>query len=191
MRRFVLLTATLSTCLLLQSCCKILGLCTKPSSEQENWSHYGGEVDAHAVPEAAMGSLGDVASQIKVEGTITEVCAVKGCWMKMKTEDGQELLVRFKDYGFFVPRNAAGRDVLVVGTAQRSEMSVDALRHIAEDAGKSPAEVAAITKPATQVTFMADAVWVQGAGLQEPYRPIGQEKCDPVDAGTTPVKSSH
>ncbi|MBL9119625.1 MAG: DUF4920 domain-containing protein [Phycisphaerae bacterium] len=194
MRQILLATLSLtSCCLLMQGCCKILGACMSPdqspqASQHDNWSHYGNEVDAHAVPQVAMGALGDAKGQVKVEGTITEVCAIKGCWMKVTSGDASPMLVRFKDYGFFVPRNAAGRQVWMTGTAERVELSIEALRHLAEDGGKSPAEIAAITKPEVQVTFMADAVWVQGPGLQDPYRPIGQEKCDPVDSGTTPVK---
>ena len=45
-------------------------------------------------------------NQVVVEGTITDVCAKKGCWMKVVDGD-DEIFVKFRDYGFFVPRNAA------------------------------------------------------------------------------------
>ena len=38
----------------------------------------------------------------KIEGTILETCAKKGCWIRLKA-DNDTLFVRFKDYGFFVP----------------------------------------------------------------------------------------
>lgn len=160
------------------------------ATSHDGWKHFGGDSDAHALPQVALGSLGDADGKVKVEGTIVEVCAAKGCWMKVRGDDGAEVLVRFKDYGFFVPRNAAGRKVWATGTAETVELSVDALRHLAADGGRSEAEIAAITKPQTQVNFMADAVWIQGPGLQDPYRPIGQETCPPVDGGTTPVTNS-
>lgn len=159
-------------------------------ASHEDWKHFGADTDAHALPQVAMAALSESSGPIKVEGTIYEVCAAKGCWMKVRGDDGSEVLVRFKDYGFFVPRNAAGRRVWVTGTAEMVELSVEALKHLAHDGGKSEAEIAAITKPAKQVTFTADAVWIKGPGLQDPYRPIGQENCPPVDAGTTPVKNA-
>jgi hypothetical protein len=58
-----------------------------------------------------------------------------------------EVIVQFKDYGFFVPKDCAGREVLVAGELQRVERSVEELRHLAEDAGRSEAEISAITEP--------------------------------------------
>jgi hypothetical protein len=44
--------------------------------------------------------------EIRVEGSIKEVCQHKGCWLKL-TDGTKELTVRFKDYGFFIPKDAA------------------------------------------------------------------------------------
>jgi len=52
--------------------------------------------------------------EIRLEGTITEVCEKKGCWFKMT--DGENVLtVRFKDYGFFVPKDAAKSTATIQG----------------------------------------------------------------------------
>ncbi len=40
---------------------------------------------------------------VKVESTINQTCTKKGCWMKVDLGDENEMMVRFKDYGFFVP----------------------------------------------------------------------------------------
>ena len=52
--------------------------------------------------------------EILVEGEITEVCQKKGCWLKM-TDGKNELTVKFKDYGFFVPKDAANSHVTIQG----------------------------------------------------------------------------
>ena len=70
-----------------------------------------------------------------------------------------EMMVRFKDYGFFVPLDASG-EVLIHGKAFISETSVDDLRHYAEDAGASDDEIAAITTPKTSYNFEADGVLI-------------------------------
>lgn len=47
--------------------------------------------------------------QTQIVGEIKEVCQAKGCWMKVQLESNDEVFVRFKDYGFFVPKDAAGK----------------------------------------------------------------------------------
>ncbi|GAB3043612.1 DUF4920 domain-containing protein [Spirosoma pulveris] len=97
----------------------------------------------------------------KVEGTVESVCKVKGCWMKVKTGDGQTMRVTFKDYGFFVPKDIVGKTVVVEGTAENTTTPVADLRHFALDAGKSKEEIAKITEPEKALTFVADGVIVK------------------------------
>ena len=93
----------------------------------------------------------------KMKGTIVDVCSKKGCWMKLDMGNEQQVMVKFKDYGFFMPLNAEG-EVVVNGKAFVTETSVDELRHYAEDAGKSEEEIAAITEPKFEYQFVADGV---------------------------------
>jgi len=93
----------------------------------------------------------------KVSASINEVCSKKGCWMKLDLGNDAEVMVRFKDYGFFMPLNAEG-DVIVNGKAYVSETTVDELRHYAEDAGKTKEEIDAITEPEITYAFEADGV---------------------------------
>ncbi len=97
---------------------------------------------------------------LKVEGTVQEVCQAKGCWMLVASEDseGEPVMVRFKDYGFFVPKDIAGRKVVMEGWAFREVTPVDELRHYAEDAGKSKEEIEAITEPKEEMKFLASGV---------------------------------
>ena len=67
-------------------------------------------------------------------------------------------MVRFKDYGFFMPLDAAGKEVIVAGKAFVKEVSVADLKHYAEDAGKSSEEIATITEPAMEFAFEANGV---------------------------------
>lgn len=97
--------------------------------------------------------------QLTLKGSIKEVCTKKGCWMTLSMENDSEMMVRFKDYGFFVPLDASG-EVLIHGKAFISETSVDDLRHYAEDAGASDDEIAAITTPKTSYNFEADGVLI-------------------------------
>lgn len=97
-----------------------------------------------------------VSTQIK--GTISEVCQAKGCWMKVHLTDENEVFVRFKDYGFFVPTDSAGKEVVMNGQAFIEEMSVEDQRHYAMDKGATKEEVAKITEPKKTLRFEADGV---------------------------------
>ena len=97
----------------------------------------------------------------KVEGTVEDVCKMKGCWIKVKTGDGQVMRVSFKDYGFFVPKDIVGKTVVIEGTAETTTTPVSELRHYAEDAGKSKEEIEKITEPEKALTFVADGVIVK------------------------------
>lgn len=99
-------------------------------------------------------------AQVKLVGKADAVCQAKGCWLTMKTPEGQEMRVRFKDYAFFVPKDISGKTVVINGWAHRETVPVSDLQHYAKDAGKSDAEVAAITQPQQQLNFEADGVLV-------------------------------
>jgi len=103
--------------------------------------------------------VGDTAV-VKFTTTVNEVCQTKGCWMRLDLGD-DEAMVRFKDYGFFMPKNIADMEVIVNGKAYISEMSVEEQRHYAEDAGKGEDEIAAITEVETTLSFEADGVLVK------------------------------
>ncbi len=93
----------------------------------------------------------------KVKGTIKEVCSKKGCWMTLDIGGEKEMMVRFKDYGFFMPLDAKG-EVIVNGFATISETSVEDLKHYAEDSGASELEIEAIITPELTYSFEADGV---------------------------------
>ncbi len=94
---------------------------------------------------------------VKFTSKINTVCSKKGCWMRLGLEEDKEVMVKFKDYGFFMPLDAKG-DVIVNGKAFVQETSVDELKHYAEDAGKSAEEIAKITTPKKTLSFVADGV---------------------------------
>ena len=97
----------------------------------------------------------------KVEGKITESCKKKGCWMNIDRGDGSVMKVTFKDYGFFVPKDCGGRTAIMQGRAYMDTISVELLRHYAEDAGKSEEEIAKITEPSMELTFEAEGVIIK------------------------------
>lgn len=103
---------------------------------------------------------GESKKEMKIRGFVKEVCQEKGCWMTMNLDQGDEMRVTFKDYKFFVPKDMSGKEVVLDGFVYIDTVSVEKQQHYANDAGKSPAEIAAITSPKTQLAFEAKGVVV-------------------------------
>ena len=107
-------------------------------------------------------SLGETDTvEVKMVGVIHNVCQKKGCWMNVELTDEVSTFVRFKDYGFFMPFNAAESEVVINGKAFISVTSVDELKHYAEDEGLSEEEIEAITEPEIGYKFLADGVLIK------------------------------
>jgi len=109
--------------------------------------------------------LAELASKDTVQATMVAtvdgVCQKKGCWMTVNGgSTDHEIMVRFKDYGFFVPKDLGGSRVMVEGKAFKTIVPVDELRHYAEDAGKTKEEILAITEPESSYHFEATGVKV-------------------------------
>lgn len=98
----------------------------------------------------------------KVSTVIHETCQKKGCWMKVDLNGEEDMRVSFKDYGFFVPTGGVeGREVIMQGKAYLDTTTVEMLRHFAEDAGKTPEEIATITEPEYALAFEATGVIIK------------------------------
>lgn len=101
-------------------------------------------------------------AEVKIEAQIEATCKMKGCWMNVKLEDGEEVRVTFKDYGFFVPKEGVeGKQTIIQGQLKKEFTDVETLKHFAQDAGKSDEEIAAITEPKEEYTFVASGVIIK------------------------------
>lgn len=110
----------------------------------------------------AMVNAGQTAiDTVKVSGTIGECCQAKGCWMSVDRGDGSSMRVTFKDYGFFVPKNCAGKTAVMLGRAYMDTTSVEDLRHFAEDGGASKDSIAKIVSPKLELAFEAEGVIIK------------------------------
>ncbi|GAB1858479.1 hypothetical protein MHTCC0001_33170 [Flavobacteriaceae bacterium MHTCC 0001] len=153
--------------ILLIICCVLLISCErKRDKTSENYQSFGKSIIADdAIIAKSMAAHYETMQEgdsinSKMKATIKDVCQVKGCWMTLDMGFGSEVMVKFKDYDFFVPKDISGKEVIVNGKAFVTEISVEALRHYADDAGKSPEEIAAIITPQRTYAFEADGVLV-------------------------------
>ncbi len=140
----------------------LMAACQEKGAEVQ--AEFFGEEFAVATPVAS----GELASQmgenielakVQVSGEVLAACQMKGCWMKLPLPDGQEMRVTFKDYGFFVPKDCAGKQAVIQGKAYYDTTSVEDLRHYAVDGGMTEEEAAEkYTEPEVELSFEATGV---------------------------------
>lgn len=163
---------TFPTLIIVSTISAFLYSCTTQGESSQNTtneiteSYYGsvietsGAIDASRIREKLR-----MESQVsvKMEGTVVATCGKKGCWMDVAS--GKDtVFVKFLDYDFFVPSEGVeGYHTVVEGVAFYDTTTVSALRHFAEDAGKSEEEILAITEPEYRLQFTATGVMMEEA----------------------------
>ncbi len=90
---------------------------------------------------------------VTVKGTVEEVCTVKGCWLTMKGTKAANFRVMFDDHRSFATKELIGKEVVIKGDAEVTELSEEEIAHYKEDAGDDGAEVKEI-----EVFFTAKSV---------------------------------
>ena len=132
-----------------------------PAGDAKKGDWYGEKITADGAI-----NIADIPSKLeanpvldtKIQGKILEVCPKKGCWIKLQVNETTTAMVKMKDYGFFLPVSAVGKTVVLDGKVELKTTSVEELKHYAEDAKKTPEEIAAITAPKKEISVMAKGI---------------------------------
>lgn len=78
--------------------------------------------------------------RVQVEGTVTDVCPKKGCWMMLRDGDAA-LRIKVEDDVIIIPRDAIGKRAAAEGTVRVLELDreryVGWLAHLAEERGET------------------------------------------------------
>ena len=142
----------------------------RASVDADGWTTFGEPVSADLpaadVAEVLAQPAAFAGRDVQLKGTIAEVCAKKGCWLRIADPSGgaETVFVKFTcpiDGERLIPADAAGKPVVVQGQVVVEEMSQEQARHYAEDAGKTPAEVAAIVGPQKTISVMSPSAKVR------------------------------
>ena len=105
------------------------------------------EVFGSTLPETGTPlSLGDLMNDSKkyldqevlVATRIAKVCQKKGCFF-VAQEGPSTARVSFKDYGFFIPTDSGGKNVVLLGTFSRKSVSKEEAEHFSADLGETAA----------------------------------------------------
>ncbi len=98
-----------------------------------------------------------IGKRIQVTASIGKVCQQKGCFF-VAYDGAATARVTFADYDFFIPSDAGGKLVTIVGTFSRKTISQNDARHFARDTGDNPAR---ISGPQTEYTIVASSVLIR------------------------------
>lgn len=114
---------------------------SEPVTATAEWEEFGARVDDTGVP-VSLHELVEAADeqagrQVLLKTRIAKVCRKKGCFFIAR--DGNAVArITFKDYGFFIPTDSAGKEVLLNGTFERREITDAQAKHYRKDLGEAP-----------------------------------------------------
>ena len=79
---------------------------------------------------------------VKIEGLISEVCPMRGCWLELKTIDGlQKIRAKVTDGDIVFPLSAKGKNIVAEGKFSilelNKEQALNWKKHLAEEKGQS------------------------------------------------------
>jgi len=141
----------------------VLAMAQPPKGEAKIGDWYGTKIktdDAISIAEIPARLENTETFTTKVKAKVLDVCPKKGCWLRLAVNDSTTAFVKMKDYAFFLPTSVKGKTIILDGEVNMITTSVDELRHYAEDAKKSKAEIEAITQPKKEIRFLASGIQV-------------------------------
>ncbi len=82
-----------------------------------------------------------VGQQIRIEGEVTDVCPMKGCWMEIAEPEGARLRIKVDDDVIVFPQTAKGKRAVAEGVLEQIPMEreeyVRWMSHLAEERGET------------------------------------------------------
>ena len=111
------------------------------------------QADAMSLGELVSNAESMQGQEVVVKTRVAKVCQKKGCFF-IAQEGANSARITFKDYGFFIPSDAGGKEVTLAGTFSRKPVSAEQAAHYAEDLGEEPA----VNAPAWEYAIVATSV---------------------------------
>lgn len=124
---------------------------TMSAQEEKDALHKGDPVGSYGrgLEDAPVVAISDLVAQgpdhlgkvVRVEGTVEEVCPMRGCWMDMKDESGNKVKIKVVDGLIVFPISAKGHPAIAEGKLTKFELqgeeAVGYLAHLAEEKGEA------------------------------------------------------
>ncbi len=113
---------------------------SEPVTVTEEYEEFGAPVtsadSALSLSELVREAEAYLGDEVTVSTRIAKVCRKKGCFF-IAREDDAIARITFQDYGFFIPTDSAGKEVLLNGTFERRQLTGSQAKHYREDLGES------------------------------------------------------
>lgn len=126
----------------------LLGCQQAPSPAASGRARFGAaipEIDGDALQTVLESPAAFNGRTVVVTGRVQKACSRRGCWMELAAsaeEGAARCRVTFKDYGFFVPLDAAGSEARVHGEVKVRTIPKDEVDHLESEgahfASKNP-----------------------------------------------------
>lgn len=115
---------------------------SEPVAATADWEEFGARVDDTGEPvslrELVRADDEQAGREVLLRTRIAKVCRKKGCFFIAR--DGNAVArITFADYGFFIPTDSAGKEVLLNGTFERREITAAQAKHYRDDLGENAA----------------------------------------------------
>jgi uncharacterized protein DUF4920 len=129
------LRPALALCLLLVACRSKPPVAAQAPAPPREVKTYGQPLAAgETLPVSTLVAKPDgyAGKPVTVEGTVRSACTNRGCWLELAEAgkaDAAGCRVTFKDYGFFVPVDSAGKTARVEGVVNVTELDEDTAKH--------------------------------------------------------------
>ena len=94
-----------------------------------------------------------------IEGKVIKVTKTKGGWFEMDAGNGKIIAAHFKDYNIILPKELAGRTVIIEGVAQKLFIADD-LQHMAGDTVTGKKQHQVKTDPKQVLSFESSGLVV-------------------------------
>lgn len=140
---FTIILMLFSTSVFAQASSEVIRL-SEPVQETAEFEIFGADVDQSEFKSPS--TLAEIINSGQEEGPVTlvtsvaQVCQKKGCFF-MAQDENYSARVTFKDYGFFIPTDSQGKEVVLIGDFSVQTLSEEQAKHYAEDAGDNPDQI--------------------------------------------------
>jgi hypothetical protein len=118
-------------------------LAAAPALQAEETSYGAGLTVRQSIPLSLLLANPDryLGQKVRVEGTVTEVCQMKGCWMEIEESPKAKIRIKVDDGVIVFPPSAKGKPAIAEGVLEAVPMTRESYvawrRHEAEERGQA------------------------------------------------------
>lgn len=122
---------------------------SEPVYETEKFELFGDNIDVkefdESVPLVDAINKTDLKSDMIITANVNKVCKKNGCFF-IAVDGDQSARVTFKDYGFFIPTNSIGKQVIFKGILTENIISKEKAIHYANDLDEDASDIKTTVK---------------------------------------------